>query len=84
MDRPGTAGGVTVEAWRITAYDATTHARIKRVFLDEPTGAADATRTRTVGFASVRSVVFRVQAIATDDAGTMSALSAASSAVTAQ
>jgi hypothetical protein len=76
--------GVTVEAWRITAYDATTLAPVKRVFLDEPTGAADANRSRSVGFASARSVVFKVQAIATDDAGTMSTLSAASSAVTAQ
>ena len=75
---PAQPAGVTVEAWRITAYDATTLAPIKRVFLDEPTGPADATRSRTVGFASARSVVFRVQAIATDDAGTMSVLSAAS------
>jgi hypothetical protein len=81
---PAQPSGVTVEAWRVTAYDATTLAPIKRVFLDEPTGAADATRSRSVGFASARSVVFKVQAIATDDAGTMSTLSAASSAVTAQ
>jgi Fibronectin type III domain len=81
---PAQPVGVTVEAWRITAYDATTLAPIKRVFLDEPTAAADAGRIRTVGFASARSVVFKVQAIATDDAGTMSAPSAASSAVTAQ
>ena len=81
---PAQPAGVTVEAWRITAFDATTLAPIKRVFLDEPTGAVDATRSRTVGFASARSVVFRVQAIATDDAGTMSVLSAASNQVTAQ
>ena len=81
---PAQPAGVTVDAWRITAYDAATDARIKRVFLDEPTGAADATRTRTIGFASTRSVVFRVQAIAADDAGTMSTLSDASSAVAAQ
>ena len=81
---PAQPAGITVEAWRITAYDAATDARIKRVFLDEPTGAADASRTRTVGFASARSVVFRVQAVAADDAGTIGNLSAASSAVTAQ
>ena len=81
---PAQPAGVTVEAWRITAYDATTLAPIKRVFLDEPTGATGSTRTRTVGFTSARSVVFKVQAIATDDAGTMSVLSASSSAVTAQ
>jgi hypothetical protein len=75
--------GVTVEAWRVTAYDAT-GARIKRVFLDEPTGAADASRSRTIGFASARSVIFRVQAISADEAGTMSSLSAASTAVAAQ
>jgi hypothetical protein len=72
--------GVTVETWRITAYDAATDARIKRVFLDED----GTTRTRTVGFTSSRSVVFKVQAIAADDAGTLSNLSNASSAVTAQ
>ena len=76
--------GVTVEAWRITAYDAATDARIKRVFLDEPTGAGDTSRTRTIGFGSARSVVFRVQAVAADDAGTMGLLSDASSAVNAQ
>ena len=81
---PAQPAGVTVEAWRITAFDATTLAPIKRVFLDEPAAPIDATRSRTVGFASARSVVFRVQAIATDDAGTLSVLSAASSAVTAQ
>ncbi len=32
---PVQPAGVTVEAWRVTAYDATTDARIKRVFLDE-------------------------------------------------
>lgn len=72
--------GVTVETWRITAYDAATDARIKRVFVDED----GTTRTRTVQFASSRSVVFKVQAIAADDAGTLSNLSNASSAVTAQ
>ena len=81
---PAQPAGVTVEAWRITAYDASTLARIKRVFLDEPTGAASADRTRTVSFGSARSVVFRVQAIAADDAGTMSTLSDASGAVAAQ
>jgi hypothetical protein len=80
---PAQPAGVTVEAWRITAYDAGTDARIKRVFLDEPAGA-DSTRTRTVGFGSARSVVFKVQAVAADDAGTMSTLSDASSAVNAQ
>jgi Fibronectin type III domain len=75
--------GVTVEAWRVTAYDAA-GARIKRVFLDEPTGAADASRSRSIGFASARSVIFRVQAISADEAGTMSSLSAASTAVAAQ
>jgi hypothetical protein len=72
--------GITVEAWRVTAYDATTQARIKRVFLEE-TGAP---RTLKVGFASTRSVFFRVQAIAADDAGTLSNLSAPSGTVTAQ
>jgi hypothetical protein len=81
---PAQPVGVTVEAWRITAYDATTLTRIKRVFLDEPTDALDATRSRTVGFASAGSVVFRVQAIAADEAGTMSGLSAPSTAVAAQ
>jgi hypothetical protein len=81
---PVQPAGVTVEAWRITAYDAGTDARIKRVFLDEPTGSIDSTRTRTVGFSSERSVVFRVQAIAADDEGTVGILSDASSAVAAQ
>jgi len=81
---PAQPAGVTVEAWRITAYDATTLTRIKRVFLDEPTGAPNASRSRTVGFASAGSVVFRVQAIAADEAGTMSGLSAPSTAVAAQ
>ena len=77
---PVQPAGVTVETWRITAYDAATDARIKRVFLDED----GATRTRTVGFTSSRSVVFKVQAIAADDAGTLSNLSNVSSAVNAQ
>ena len=77
---PVQPNGITVETWRITAYDAATDARIKRVFLDED----GTTRTRTVGFPSSKSVVFRVQAIAADDAGTLSSLSNASSAVTAQ
>jgi hypothetical protein len=76
---PVQPNGVTVETWRITAYDAN-EARIKRVFLDED----GTTRTRTVGFASSQPVTFRVQAIAADDAGTLSSLSNASSAVTAQ
>jgi Fibronectin type III domain len=82
-NKPAQPAGVTVEGWRITAYDAGTLAPIKRVFLDEPTGPGTA-RTRTVGFSSARSVVFRVQAIAADDAGTLSPLSAASSAVNAR
>lgn len=77
---PVQPNGVTVETWRITAYDAATDARIKRVFLDED----GTTRTRTVGFTSSKSVVFKVQAIAADDAGTLSNLSNASSAVAAQ
>ena len=81
---PEQPGGVTIEAWRITAYDATTLARVKRVFLDEPGGTPDASRSRTVGFASARSVMFRVQAVAADESGTMSALSAASDPVMAQ
>ena len=81
---PAQPAGVTVEAWRITAYDAGTDARIKRVFLDEPAAPTGAERTRTVAFSSQRSVVFRVQAIAADDAGTLGTLSDASSAVVAQ
>jgi Fibronectin type III domain len=81
---PAQPGGVTIEAWRITAYDATSLARVKRVFVDEPADASDASRSRTVGFASARSVMFRVQAVAADDSGTMSALSAASDPVMAQ
>ena len=81
---PVQPAGVTVEAWRVTAYDAATDARIKRVFLDEPAAPTGATRTRTVGFSSERSVVFRVQAIAADDAGTLGTLSDASSAVVAR
>jgi hypothetical protein len=82
-NKPAQPAGVAVEGWRITAYDAGTLAPIKRVFLDEPTGPGT-TRTRTVAFPSARSVVFRVQAIAADDAGTLSALSAASGAVNAR
>jgi Fibronectin type III domain len=76
---PVQPNGVTVETWRITAYDAT-DARIKRVFLDED----GTTRSRTVAFSTSRPVTFRVQAIAADDAGTLSNPSNASSAVTAQ
>jgi hypothetical protein len=83
-EAPAQPAGVTVEAWRITAYDAATLTRIKRVFLDEPTDATSASRTRPVGFASATSVVFKVQAIAADEAGTMSILSSASNAVDAQ
>ena len=80
---PAQPAGVTVEAWRITAYDAATDARIKRVFLDEPTGR----RRHPDSHGRVRiheAVVFRVQAIAADDAGTLSTLSDASRAVAAQ
>ena len=86
-DAPAQPAGVSVEAWRVTAYDpgaGTTLTRIKRVFLDEPTDAVDAARTRTVGFATARPVVFKVQAIAADEAGTMSTLSGASNQVDAQ
>ena len=81
---PEQPAGITVEAWRITAYDAGTLDRIKRVFLDEPSGATTTDRSRTVGFASAGSVVFRVQAIAADADGTMSPLSDPSAAVDAR
>jgi hypothetical protein len=83
-EAPAQPAAVTVEAWRITAYDAATMARIKRVFLDEPADATSPVRTRTAAFASMRSVLFRVQAIAADEVGTMSGLSGASNIVDAQ
>jgi len=75
---PVQPAGVTVDGWRVTAYDATTGARIKRVFVDEPV------RSRSVTFASGGQVFFKVQAIAADDAGTLSALSTASNSVLAR
>lgn len=81
---PVQPAGVTVDGWRVTAFDAASNARIKRVFMDETVGATDATRTRNVAFASEGSVFFRVQAISADDAGTLSALSPASNTVLAR
>ena len=75
--------GVTVDGWRITAYNET-GTRIKRVFMDEPVDATSAARSRSVTFATAGNVVFRVQAISADDAGTLSALSLPSNAAMAQ
>jgi len=75
---PAQPAGVTVDGWRITAYNASTGARIKRVFVDEPV------RSTSVTFAGGGDVFFKVQAISADDAGTLSALSVASNTVLAR
>jgi len=80
---PDQPAGVTIDGWRVTAYNASTNVRIKRVFVDE-TASATAARSREVGFASGGSVYFKVQAISADDAGTLSGLSVASNTATAQ
>jgi Fibronectin type III domain len=81
---PAQPAGVTVEGWRITAFNADTGSRIKRVFADEPDAATTADRSRVVNFATGSSVLFRVQAISADEAGTLSALSPASNTVLAR
>lgn len=83
-DAPLQPDGVSVDGWRVTAFDATSGARIKRVFMDEPLDALDTGRTRTVTFANAGSVFFKVQAISSDEAGSLSAPSSASGSVLAQ
>ncbi len=80
---PDQPAGVTIDGWRVTAYDASSNARIKRVFVDE-VASATAARSREVTFASGASVYFKVQAISADDAGTLSALSTQSNTVLAR
>jgi hypothetical protein len=82
---PAQPAGVTIDGWRVTAYDMSTATPsvIKRVFVDETAGTSSA-RSRTVAFATAGPVSFKVQAIAADEAGTLSALSVASTTVQAQ
>jgi hypothetical protein len=81
---PVQPAGVTVDGWRVTAFNADTGTRIKRAFVDELVGATSPARSRTVDFATGGNVFFRVQAISADDAGTLSAQSLASNTALAQ
>ncbi|MDQ3464153.1 MAG: fibronectin type III domain-containing protein [Actinomycetota bacterium] len=76
--------GVSLDGWRVTAFDATSGDRIKSTFLDEPLESTTTTRNKTVRFAVSRDVFFTVQAIANDASGTRSPASPASNPVTAQ
>jgi hypothetical protein len=81
---PVQPAGVTVDGWRVSAYNASTDALIMQVFIDEPLSARRAFRARTISFAKRGLVYFKVQAVGSDAAATLSALSPRSNKVLAR
>jgi hypothetical protein len=76
--------GVTVDGWQVSAYDASTDTLIMQVFIDEPLSPRRTFRPRTISFAKRGLVYFKVQAVGSDAAPTLSALSPRSNKVLAR